>query len=94
MEAINNDPEKIKVRSEKSKATKAARKTLKKELIDLLESNNYNERISTALIKRALKGDVQAFIAIRDTIGEKPVTTIEADVSNKVIKVELEKEND
>lgn len=28
--------------------------------------------ITTALIKKATKGDVSAYLAIRDTLGEKP----------------------
>lgn len=53
------------------------RKTLKEELLLLLETNNYNQKISLALIKEALAGNVRAFNSIRDTIGEKPVENIE-----------------
>lgn len=53
------------------------RKTLKEELLALLETNDYNKKISLALIKEALLGNTKAFKAIRDTIGEKPVETVE-----------------
>lgn len=60
------------------------RKTLKEELIALLETNDNNNKISLALLQKALNGDIQAFVTIRDTIGEKPKEEIEVnDVTNK-----------
>lgn len=47
------------------------RKTLKEELITLLETNNYNKKISLSLIQEALRGNVKAFKIIRDTIRRK-----------------------
>ena len=61
-----------------SKAGKASvesrrqRKTLKEELIALLSEDGMQERISIALLQKALDGDVKAFATVRDTIGEKP----------------------
>lgn len=40
--------------------------------------------ITTALIQKALVGDTKAFEVIRDTIGQKPVEKIEADLSSKI----------
>ena len=60
---------------------KRKRKTIREELEFLLEKKLKNnkgkdistlEAISTAMIGQAIKGNVKAFIAIRDTIGEKP----------------------
>lgn len=60
---------------------KRKRKTIREELEFLLAKqlkNNKGEDISTreaisaAMIGQAIKGNVKAFIAIRDTIGEKP----------------------
>ena len=69
------------------------RKTLKDELIMLLEDDDNNKKISVALLKRALDGDISAFTTIRDTIGEKPTDKIEADVNNEVtINIELSDE--
>lgn len=66
------------------------RKTLKEELIMLLEKNNSQERISLALLQRALDGDTKAFEVIRDTVGEKPTNKVEADVNANVeINIEL-----
>lgn len=48
------------------------RKTLKEELLALLEEDGMQERISIALLRKAMEGDVKAFTAVRDTIGEKP----------------------
>lgn len=59
------------------------KKTLKEELIALLETNDNNEKISVAILNKALNGDIQAFTTIRDTIGEKPVDKVEADVGVK-----------
>ena len=49
------------------------KKTLKEELIALLETDGNNNKISVAILKKALNGDIQAFTTIRDTIGEKPI---------------------
>ena len=89
LQKINSDHETKKAAYQKRKENTLRKRTLREELIVLLESNNYNERISTALIKKALKGDVKAFETIRDTIGEAPKQIIEADITNKVIKIEL-----
>ena len=48
------------------------RKTLKEELELLLESGDWQERISTAMLEKAASGSERAFEVIRDTIGEKP----------------------
>ena len=61
-----------------SKAGKASveakrkRKTLRDELIALLETKDYNQKISLAMIKEAEAGNTKAFEVIRDSIGEKP----------------------
>ena len=56
----------------KSGEVRRARKTLKEELLLLLENGDTQNKISLALIKKAIKGDITAFEVIRDTIGEKP----------------------
>ena len=71
---------------------RAERKALKEELLLLLGSNDYNRKISLALIKEALNGNVKAFNTIRDTIGEKPKDNFEIgqdkpfEVNIKIIK--------
>lgn len=70
-------------RKRASKAGKASvearrkRKTLKEELLLLLETEDYNKKISLAMIKEAMLGNTKAFNTIRDTIGEKPVEKVE-----------------
>jgi len=70
-------------RENASKAGKASaearrkRKTLKEELLALLATDDYNKRISLAMIKQAEKGNTKAFNTIRDTIGEKPKDELE-----------------
>jgi hypothetical protein len=59
-----------------------ARKTFKEELLLLLSQGNTQEKISLALIEKALKGDTKAFEVLRDSIGEKPVEKVQANVFN------------
>lgn len=66
-----------------SGAARRRRRTLKDGLKALLVEKDLNgktvqENIELALIDAARKGDVKAFLAIRDTIGEKPAEKIEA----------------
>ena len=66
-------------------AKKRERKTLREELLRLLEEKvpgkdgserPAQEAISTALMKQAMKGNIRAYEIIRDTIGEKPVENV------------------
>lgn len=66
----------------RSGQVRAERKTLKEELLLLLSQGNTQEKISLALIQKALNGDTKAFEVIRDSIGEKPVDKVQATVSN------------
>lgn len=63
----------------------AARKTLKEELVALLDvvsegkdgrEHTTQEAISVALVRQALNGNVKAYAMIRDTIGEMPAQTV------------------
>lgn len=69
--------------------SRRARKTLREELLLLLETDDNNKKISVALIEKALLGDINAFTTIRDTIGEKPVTEqkIEMEENSKLAYV-------
>lgn len=64
-----------------SAKAKKKRKTLREELLALLETEQYQERISLSLIKQALDGNTKAFEVIRDTVGEKPGDKLELDQS-------------
>lgn len=74
---------------------RAARKTLREELLLLLESeisDKKGNKVSTqaamtsAILKQALKGNTKAFEIVRDTIGEKPVDKVMiAEVDQAVI---------
>lgn len=55
-----------------SAKSRRARKTLKEELLLLLEKGDTQQKISLSLIAEALNGNTKAFEVIRDTIGEKP----------------------
>ena len=56
----------------KSGEVRRKRKTLREELLLLLETGNNQNKMSLAMIEKAMKGDTKAFEVIRDTIGEKP----------------------
>lgn len=68
--------------AQKQRENIAKRKTLKEELMLLLSQGNTQNKMSLALIEKALKGDTKAFEIIRDTIGEKPVDKVQANVFN------------
>lgn len=72
----------------KSGETRRKRKTLKEELLTLLETEEYNKKISLAMIHEAELGNVKAFNTIRDTIGEKPKENVEID-DNKPFEVNV-----
>lgn len=68
--------------AQKQRENIAKRKTLKEELLLLLSQNDTQEKMSLALIKKAINGDTKAFEVIRDSIGEKQVEKIQANVFN------------
>ncbi len=78
---------------QKSGEARREKKKLKDALKALLElkgdkGQTNQQKLCLALFEKALKGDVQAFNAIRDTIGEKPVEKIENKSSYKPITSE------
>lgn len=84
----------------KSGEVRRERKALKDELLCLLEQGETQQKISLALIKQALKGNVKAYAMIRDTIGEKPIDKQEitgangAPLTEKVIYKTLEEQKE
>ena len=73
-----------------SAAVRKERKTIREELEFLLakqlknnkgEDISTREAISTAMIAQAIKGNVKAFIAIRDTIGENPTEKTQTELT-------------
>ena len=52
---------------------KRKRKTLKEELLLMLEDEEVQKSVAVALIQEAQNGNVKAFGMLRDTIGERPV---------------------
>ena len=62
---------------------KKARKTLKEELLALLEAGDTQKNISLAMIQQALEGNTKAFEVIRDTVGEKPVDSLKLGNENE-----------
>lgn len=75
----NEAREKGKKGGKKSGEVRAKKKSLKEELLILLETKIENktiqEKISFSLIQEALKGNVKAFETIRDTIRRKAYRT-------------------
>lgn len=72
----------------KSGEARRARKTLKEELLLLLAQGDTQEKISLALLQKAMNGDTKAYEVLRDTIGEKPVDKVETEVVS-TIKVDV-----
>lgn len=70
--------------AEASNKKQKERKTLREELLLLLESKNTQKKISVAIINEALEGNIKAFEVIRDTIGEKPTDKIEAELNTDI----------
>lgn len=87
--------EKGKKGGKKSGEVRAQRKTLREELIALLETKiedkTIQEKISFSLIQEAISGNVKAFETIRDTIGEKPIEQIQ-NINPPVINIERPKD--
>ena len=52
-------------------------KTLKEELLLLLAEGDTQQKISLAVIQKALQGDLKAFEVIRDTTGQRCVEKVE-----------------
>lgn len=88
--------EKGKKGGKKSGEVRAQRKTLREELIALLETKiedkTIQEKISFSLIQEAISGNVKAFETIRDTIGEKPIEQIQ-NINPQVINIERPKDD-
>lgn len=55
------------------------------EIMSLAEAEGKNISVQTAMdiamVQRAMLGDVQAYLAIRDTVGEKPTDKVQMDQS-------------
>lgn len=60
----------------KSGEVRRMRKSLREQLLILLETCDTQDSICLALIDKALEGDTNAFKVIRDTIGEKPIDKV------------------
>ena len=95
--------EKASKAGKKSGEARAKKKLLKDELLALLDMEmedpdskkkvNTRNLISAKLIRECINGNVKAFVALRDTIGEKPVETINASIENDnkdILKAYLE----
>ena len=72
------------------------RKKFKEELILALETMKDGKTLQElgveAVMKKFIDGDLQAFNIIRDTIGEKPVEKLEAEVKETTININLDDE--
>ena len=70
----------------KSGEKRAEKKTLKEELLLILSQNKTQNKMSVALVEKAMNGDIKAFEVLRDTAGEKPVDKVMvADVEKTII---------
>ena len=70
------------------------RKTLREELLALLETEDYQKKISLAMLHEATAGNTKAFEVIRDTIGEKPKDKVEIDQDKPFeVNINIKKKN-
>lgn len=79
-------------------ASKRKRRTLREELLKLLTEEITDKKgrtvqtqtaMSSALLKEALGGNTKAFEIIRDTIGEKPMDTVQISVPDVDVMTEI-----
>ena len=63
------------------------RKTLREELLALLEQGDNQKNMTLSVLMKALDGDLKAYEIIRDTIGEKPKEQVE---QKQEIKISME----
>ena len=64
------------------------RKTLREELLAMLEDPEIQKGVTAALMKNALDGDNKAFEILRDTIGEKPKDIL--DINSNEIRIKID----
>lgn len=93
-----SEEEQKRLRSKAGKKSGEARRQkrlLRDTLEDILNSKSssgktYQEEISMALFKAALNGDTKAYEIIRDTVGQKPIDQIKAEIETPVFKNDLD----
>ena len=64
-----------------SGVSRQKKKLLREELTELLRKGDLQERICLGLIDKAIAGDPRAFIALRDSLGEKLPDGLDLNVS-------------
>lgn len=72
---------------------RAKRKTLREELLLLLQNNDTQQKGCIAILEKFLNGDIKAFETIRDTIGEKPSERISGELNLKQALVRFDDGN-
>lgn len=87
----NERRENAKKAGKASAKARRERKQLKDELLLLLEDGDTQEKMCLSLIAQARRGNTKAFEIVRDTIGEKPVESIEVSRNTSEIIDEIEK---
>lgn len=70
------------------------RKTLREELLALLEEGDIQNQITLSLLEKAKKGDTKAYEVVRDTIGEKPTDKQEVELKTTNINITLEEDSE
>jgi hypothetical protein len=73
----------------KSAEVRRVRKSFKESFIDELSNGKSQYEIVKAVLEKAMQGDIQSAVFIRDTIGEKPTDKVEQNGKTEMtIKVE------
>jgi hypothetical protein len=68
----------------KSGEARREKKLLKDSLLAILDTDEGQEKICTALFQQARRGNIKAFEVLRDTIGQKPVDQVEQSVKAEI----------
>lgn len=67
------------------------RKTLREELLLLLETGETQKNITLALLDKAQRGDIKAFEVLRDSIGEKQREQVElGNIDDKPFEIKVD----
>lgn len=80
------------VKSGESRRQKRMLKDILEEYLKIDGPNGkpYEDEVTLALIKKASTGDADAYRTIRDTLGQKPVEQLKAEIETPVFKNDLD----
>lgn len=80
------------IKSGESRRKKRLLRDTIEEILSMTSSDGktYQEIIVASLIKAAENGDVKAFEVVRDTIGQKPIEKMQAEINTPIFQNDLD----